>query len=74
MSDFTIDLTRLVVRHRSCEYWTTVDRIVLDDDGEPQLKSTSCCCKAPGGTRKECQLAMGNRTPCSCFCHSKKLK
>jgi hypothetical protein len=75
MSDFTIDdLTRLVVRHRRYEYWTTVERIVLNDDGEPQLKSTTCCCKSPGRTRKECQLAASHKNPCRCFCHSKKLK
>lgn len=67
-----IDLTRLKVVHRSMKNWTTVKRIVIDADGEPQLKETSCCCAVAGGTRKECSAKAGNKTPCRCYCHAVK--
>lgn len=49
------------------EYWTEVKRIV---DGE--VKQTTCC-KAPGDTPKACAKATGNKTPCRCDCHRKKI-
>lgn len=51
--------------------YTEVKRIVVRE-GEPEVKQTSCCCKAPGDTRKECANVTGNKTPCRCDCHSKK--
>lgn len=56
-------------RKRYGGMYTEVKRVV---DGE--VKQTVCCCKAAGATRKECSAAAGNKTPCRCFCHSKKLK
>lgn len=60
------------VRKRG-EYWFEVKRTVLDESGEPVVKETSCCCAAPGSTRKGCSVVAGNKTPCRCFCHSQRL-
>jgi|HubBroStandDraft_4_1064222.scaffolds.fasta_scaffold64215_1 hypothetical protein len=72
--ELQLDLTRLKVSHRHSEYWTTVKRIAVDSDGEPQLKETTCCCALAGGTRKECSAKAGNKTPCRCACHAVKLR
>lgn len=48
-------------------HWTETKRVI---DGK--VKQVCCCCKAPAATRKECQIATGNKTPCRCFCHSNK--
>ena len=53
------------------EYWTEVKRIVVVD-GEPVVKVSTCCCAAPGSTRKGCATVAGNKTPCRCFCHNTK--
>jgi hypothetical protein len=58
----------MVTRRKRLEYWTEVKRVV---DG--QVKVTTCCCAAPGATRKGCATAAGNKSPCGCFCHSMKL-
>ncbi|MFI5401340.1 MAG: hypothetical protein ACHQ1G_00160 [Planctomycetota bacterium] len=60
------------VRRKFLEFWTSVERVVFDKDGQPQVKTTTCCCKAPGSTRRICQQRTGNRTPCRCHCHSVK--
>lgn len=52
-------------------YWTEGKRVVIRD-GEPVVKQTCCCCKAPLATRKECAIATGNKTPCRCDCHATK--
>lgn len=62
------------LRKRYNGMYTESKRVVLDDDGEPQVKEVCCCCKAPAATRRECADAHGNKTPCRCWCHSKKLK
>ena len=65
-----------MITERDGEYWTKVKRLVhVDNDqfGELVVKETSCCCKAPGESRRECMTAAGNKTPCRCHCHSKKL-
>lgn len=59
-------------RKRYDGMYTEVKRVVVDPAGEPVVKET-CCCALAGGTRKECQLAAGNKTPCRCYCHSKKI-
>ena len=54
------------------ELWTRVQRVIIDPDGNPQVKDTTCCCGAPGGMRRLCARAMGNKTPCRCHCHAVK--
>lgn len=54
----------MTTRRKVLEHWTEVKRIV---NGE--VKSTTCCCAAPGSTRKGCSIVAGNKTPCRCFCH-----
>jgi hypothetical protein len=54
----------MVTRRKVHDYWTEVKRIV---GGE--VKQTSCCCAAPGATRKGCSVVAGNKTPCRCYCH-----
>ena len=61
-------------KRASGEYWTEVKRVVTGDDGKPVVKQTVCCCAAPGETRKGCSVVAGNKTPCRCWCHSKKIK
>lgn len=51
------------------EYWTEVHRVVGDE-----VKVTVCCCAAPGSTRKGCSIVQGNKSPCRCYCHSKKIE
>ena len=64
----------MVTRRKSGEFWTETKRVVMDEDGEPQVKQVTCCCALPAGTRKECSEQAGNKTPCRCWCHSSKLK
>ncbi len=52
--------------------YTEVKMVVLQD-GCKQLKQTCCCCKAPGESRKDCMIASCNKTPCRCYCHSRKI-
>jgi hypothetical protein len=52
---------------KELEYWTKVARVVGDE-----VRVTTCCCAAPGATRRECMTAAGNKTPCRCFCHHTK--
>ena len=53
--------TRKVLTH-----WTEVHKVI---NGE--VKVTTCCCKAPGASARDCMLKTGNKTRCRCFCHSK---
>lgn len=63
----------MVTRRKEMDYWTKVYRTIIGDDGMPVgIKVTTCCCNAPGDTRKECQRCSGNKTPCRCDCHSEK--
>lgn len=55
-------------RRKILEYWTEVHRAVGDE-----VKVTTCCCKLPGATARQCQEAAGHKSRCGCFCHSKKL-
>lgn len=57
------------VRRKVHTYWTEVQRIVFDQSGQPQVKMTTCCCKAPGGLRRICARINNNKTPCRCDCH-----
>lgn len=50
--------------------YTTVERVVIDRNGEPQVKVTSCCCSSPGALRRICARTRNLKTPCRCFCHS----
>ena len=52
-----------MTRRKYKEYWTEVKRVV-NLAGEPFVKQTTCCCGDPGGKRKDCAKAMGNKTPC----------
>jgi len=52
-------------------YWTRVQKVVIDKNGDPQVKDTTCCCAAAGGLRRVCARAAGNKTPCRCACHGK---
>ena len=52
------------LRKRYGGMYTEVKRIV---DGE--VKSTTCCCSAPGALPKECSIVSGNKAPCRCDCH-----
>lgn len=57
------------VRRTVLEFWTKVERVVFDEHGQPQVKETTCCCKAPGSTPRGCAEVTGNKTPCRCDCH-----
>lgn len=59
----------MTVRRKVRTYWTRVQRVVIDGDGQPQVKDTTCCCKAAGALRRICARVSGNRTPCRCDCH-----
>lgn len=54
-----------IARETVLTSWTKVYRIVPGG-----IKTTTCCCSAPGATRKECSAARGKKWPCQCFCHS----
>ena len=60
------------VQRKVNTYWTEVKRIVFGSDGEPAVKTTTCCCGAPGGLRRICARVSGNKTPCRCDCHAKR--
>lgn len=62
----------MVTRRKHKQYWTEAKRVVLVD-GVPIVKQTVCCCAVPAGTRRECSVGSGNKTPCRCFCHSNEL-
>lgn len=64
----------MVTRRKHLEFWTESKQIVLDEKGEPAVKQVSCCCAAPAASRKGCAIVAGHKTPCRCFCHSKKLR
>lgn len=51
-------------------HWTKVERVVIDRNGDPQVKETVCGCEAPAASRKGCAVVQGNKTPCRCVCHS----
>jgi hypothetical protein len=53
-----------VTKRRRLEYWTEVKRV---ENGE--VAQTTCCCAAPGSTRKGCAIVAGNKSPCRCACH-----
>lgn len=56
-----------MTKRKRYEFWTEVKRVV---SGE--VKQTTCCCAAPGSTRKGCAIVAGNKTPCRCACHPRK--
>jgi hypothetical protein len=62
----------MAVRKKVLEHWTSVERVVIDKRGEPQVKSTTCCCAAPGAMGRICARQARNKWPCRCFCHSKE--
>lgn len=53
---------------KTLDHWTEVHRVIPPGT----VKVTTCCCAAPGSTRKGCQIAQGNKTPCRCYCHDVK--
>lgn len=61
------------VREQMKPIYTEVQRIVFDESGEPQVKVTTCCCKAPGGIPRICARVAGYKTPCRCNCHRKAI-
>ena len=64
----TLKFVNGIAREPHLEYWTKVYRIVPGG-----IKTTTCCCDAPGCTRQECfeaRKAKGKKSPCNCFCHS----
>jgi hypothetical protein len=63
----------MVARRKSGEFWTETKRVV-EVEGVPIVKVTSCCCAAPGSTAKGCSIVAGNKTRCRCFCHSKRVQ
>jgi hypothetical protein len=63
----------MVTRRKWLDYWTETKRVVVGPDGEPTVKQVICCCADPAGTPQSCRDAKGNKTPCRCWCHSKKL-
>jgi len=52
--------------------YTEVQRIVFDDKGEPQVRTTTCCCSSPGALRRICARTRNLKNPCRCFCHARK--
>lgn len=66
------DLTESEVRALGWPVYTKVERVVFDKNGDPQVNTTTCCCKAAGALRRICARVSGNKTPCRCFCHSLK--
>lgn len=59
------------VRDQDASLYTETKRIV-ERNGEPVVKTTTCCCRGPGLTPRGCSDAAGNKTPCRCDCHRKK--
>lgn len=57
------------VRRRVKETYQETVRIV---DGKE--KRSSCCCLAPGWSRRKCADVTGNKTPCRCDCHRGEIK
>lgn len=53
-----------ITKRKRHECWTEVKRVVRGE-----VKVTTCCCAAPGETRKGCSIVAGNKTPCRCYCH-----
>lgn len=51
------------------EFYTEVKRVI---NGE--VVQTTCCCAAPGSTRKGCAVVAGNKSPCGCACHRTKAR
>lgn len=60
----------MVTRRRHLQFWTETKRVV-EVDGVAIVKQTTCCCKAPGASARDCMLKAGHKTRCRCFCHSK---
>ena len=50
------------------QFWTEVKRVCLKD-GKPEVKQTTCCCKDPGESRRDCMIKAGHKNPCRCYCH-----
>jgi hypothetical protein len=59
-------------KRKHLAHWHEVKRVVIGPDGEPMVKQTTCCCKDPGASARDCMLRAGNKTRCRCWCHSKK--
>ena len=57
------------MRKRYDGLYTEVKRVV---DGV--VKQTTCACHGAGLSRKECATLSRNKTPCRCYCHSKKIQ
>lgn len=52
-------------------YWWESKRAVEVAQDQFAVKQTTCCCKAPAGTRRACADATGNKTPCRCYCYKR---
>ena len=63
----------MVTRRNHLGHWTESKRVVVVG-GEPVVKQVTCACALAAAPAKDCAKAAGNKTPCRCFCHSKKLK
>lgn len=57
----------MTTRRKHLDFWTETKRIVAGD-----VKQTTCCCDAPGATRKGCAVVSGKTTPCRCDCHPRR--
>lgn len=60
-------------RRKRLELWTETKRVV-EVDGVPIIKTTTCCCKAPCASARDCMLKSGHKSRCACFCHSKRVQ
>jgi hypothetical protein len=58
-----------MLRIRVRTYWTKVIRMICNRPVE-----STCCCAEPGASRRECAAKQGNKSPCACACHGRKLE
>ncbi len=59
-----------MIREEVLSSWTRVSRLIRGE-----VVQTTCCCSplSAGGSRRDCQKVIGNKTPCRCACHGHKL-